>query len=54
MKQEDINDLLSKHPSPESMIAFNEREKDAKSRGCACQSHPAFYDPQCAWDGHRK
>ena len=52
MKQEDYNELQSKHPSPEAQIQHEERKREALERGCRCANHPAYHDPECHWRGH--
>ena len=52
MTQEDINELLSKHPSPEAMIQFESRKKEAIERGCRCCDNAGFWDSDCFFDNH--
>lgn len=52
MKQEDLNDLLSYHPSPEAAMQAEERILDAKERGCRCADRPGGHDSECFWSDH--
>ena len=52
MKQEDWNELQSKHPSPEAAIQAEERKKEAAERGCRCADRQGGHDSECYWSGH--
>lgn len=54
MKQEDINDVISNHPSPELLAYVDQLKEDAFERGCACIDSKGFWDSECAWDGHAR
>ena len=53
MKQEDLNELLSKHPSPEAAIQHSERRREATERQCACCDSPSYWDSDCFFNDHR-
>lgn len=52
MRQEDINELISKHPSPEAMIQFESRKNKAIERACRCCDNPGFWDSDCFFNDH--
>ena len=53
MKQEDLNELLSKHPSPEASIQHDERRREANERQCACCDSASYFDSECFFNDHK-
>jgi len=53
MKQEDLNELLSKHPSPEAAIQHSERRREATEGQCACCDSPSYWDSECFFSDHK-
>ena len=54
MKQEDINEVISNHPSPELLSYVDQLKEDAFERGCACINSKGYWNSECAWDGHTR
>lgn len=52
MKQEDINEVLTNHASPEANINWLESVREANERGCACADSPSGHNTLCLWSGH--
>ena len=52
MIQEDINEILTKHTSPEAHINWLEQVREAIERGCACADSPSGQNTLCLWSGH--